>query len=337
MLLILALVVTLFSSSCSPIPVVAKSPPKKVSEKTGLPFGTVITLGGKKMIVISQENEEVRLKPFVIASVVDVKAEAPKGEVKPEWESKTVITEGVKNVQECLNPSGCPQDTKTGECLEGCSEVQKVRVEMTETIIDPEKITSALDQGFRATTDFSEISHVNAILICVPTPLAEGNKPDLSYIRSTLESIRSYLSADQLMVLETTTYPGTTEEEIVPIVESAGFTVGENYFIGYSPEREDPGNPKFSTQTIPKVVSGYSKKCLELTETLYDQIIEKTVPVSSLRVAEMTKILENIHNIISPPQLNQFRLYIFLVVIIFFIKPCHTVNILPLIFYMIFH
>ena len=141
MLLILALVVTLFSSSCSPIPVVAKSPPKKVSEKTGLPFGTVITLGGKKMIVISQENEEVRLKPFVIASVVDVKAEAPKGEVKPEWESKTVITEGVKNVQECLNPSGCPQDTKTGECLEGCSEVQKVRVEMTETIIDPEKIT----------------------------------------------------------------------------------------------------------------------------------------------------------------------------------------------------
>ena len=135
MLIILSLVVIIFSSSCAPYPVVAKIPTNKISEKVGLPFGTVITLGGKKMVVISQENEEVRLKPYTSAIVkpVIVKADLP----KPEWESKTVITEGVKNVQECLNPSGCPQDTKTGECLEGCAEVQKVRVEMRETIINP--------------------------------------------------------------------------------------------------------------------------------------------------------------------------------------------------------
>ena len=125
----------------------AKIPANKISEKKGLPLGTVITLGGKKMVVISQETEEVRLKPFVKSSVVGVKAESPKGvvaespkgEVKPEWESKKVVTKGVKNVQECNRPMGCPQDIKTGECLEGCSE-QKVKIEMTETIIDPEII-----------------------------------------------------------------------------------------------------------------------------------------------------------------------------------------------------
>ena len=140
MLIILSLVVVIFSSSCAPYPVVATIPVNKISEKVGLPFGTVITLGGKKMIVISQENEEVRLKPHTSAIVKPaiVKADLP----KPEWVSKTVVTEGVKNVQECLNLSGCPQDTKTGECLEGCAEVQKVRIEMTETIIDPEKITA---------------------------------------------------------------------------------------------------------------------------------------------------------------------------------------------------
>ena len=140
MLIILSLVVVIFTTSCAK-PLVAGS---SISKQVGLPFGTVLTLGGKKMIVISQENEEVRLKPYT--SVI-AKAENPKIKVtgiisdlpKPEWESKTVITEGVKNVQECLNPSGCPQDTKTGECLEGCTE-QKVRVEMTETIIDPTNI-----------------------------------------------------------------------------------------------------------------------------------------------------------------------------------------------------
>jgi hypothetical protein len=140
MLIILSLVVVIFTTSCAK-PLVAGS---SISSQVGLPFGTVLTLGGKKMVVISQENEEVRLKPY---TPVIVKAENPKIKVtkiisdlpKPEWDSKIVITEGIKNVQECLNPSGCPQDTKTGECLEGCVE-QKVRVEMRETIIDPTNI-----------------------------------------------------------------------------------------------------------------------------------------------------------------------------------------------------
>ena len=137
MLIILVLVVAIFLSSCAPHPVVAKIPTNKISEKVGLPFGTVITLGGKKMVVISQENEEVRLKLFKPETkYTEIISDVP----KPEWESKTVITEGIKNVQECLNPSGCPQDTKTGECLEGCAEVQKVRVEMRETIINPTNI-----------------------------------------------------------------------------------------------------------------------------------------------------------------------------------------------------
>ena len=174
--------------------------------------------------------------------------------------------------------------------------------------IKQEKIKSALGQGFRATTNFSEIENVNVILICVPTPLTEGNEPDLSYVQSTLKTIQPHLKENQLLILESTTYPGTTEEEIVPVIQNAGFKVGENFFVGYSPEREDPGNPKFSTQTIPKVVSGYSKKCLELTNALYGQIIEKTVPVSSLRVAEMTKILENIHRAVNIGLVNELKM-----------------------------
>ena len=174
--------------------------------------------------------------------------------------------------------------------------------------IKQEKIKSALGQGFRATTNFSDIENVNVILICVPTPLAEGNEPDLSYVKSTLKTIQPHLKENQLLILESTTYPGTTEEEIVPVVQNAGFKVGENFFVGYSPEREDPGNPKFSTQTIPKVVSGYSEKCLELTNALYGQIIEKTVPVSSLRVAEMTKILENIHRAVNIGLVNELKM-----------------------------
>jgi len=174
--------------------------------------------------------------------------------------------------------------------------------------IKQEKIKSALGQGFRATTNFSEIENVNVILICVPTPLTEGNEPDLSYVQSTLKTIQPHLKENQLLILESTTYPGTTEEEIVPVVQNAGFKVGENFFVGYSPEREDPGNPKFSTKTIPKVVSGYSEKCLELTNALYGQIIEKTVPVSSLRVAEMTKILENIHRAVNIGLVNELKM-----------------------------
>jgi len=188
--------------------------------------------------------------------------------------------------------------------------------------IAAEKIKTAVKNGFKATTDFREIANVEAILICVPTPLGLHNEPDLSYIRGTLESINPHLRENQLLILESTTYPGTTEEEIVSFVESvknlparrsgnedgSRFTIGENFFVGYSPEREDPGNKDFSTKTIPKVVSGHTENCLELTKILYDQIVDQTVPVSSPKVAEMTKILENIYRAVNIGLVNELKM-----------------------------
>jgi UDP-N-acetyl-D-glucosamine dehydrogenase len=180
-------------------------------------------------------------------------------------------------------------------------------------------ISAMANNGFTATTDFRKIANVDVIIICVPTPLGVHNEPDLSYIHGTLENIKPHLRENQLLILESTTYPGTTEEILVPFIESIPvsslithhsslFTIGENFFIGYSPEREDPGNKNFTTKTIPKVVSGVTKNCLELTKTLYDQIVDRTVPVSSPKVAEMTKILENIHRAVNIGLVNELKM-----------------------------
>tara|TARA_B110000438_G_scaffold234431_1_gene230835 strand:- start:5953 stop:7284 length:1332 start_codon:yes stop_codon:yes gene_type:complete len=180
-------------------------------------------------------------------------------------------------------------------------------------------ISKMANNGFIATTDFSEISKVDAIIICVPTPLGVHNEPDLSYIHGTLENIKPHLRENQLLVLESTTYPGTTEEILVPFIESihqtssmlhdtSKFSLGENFYVGYSPEREDPGNKNFTTKIIPRVVSGYTDNCLELTKALYDQIVDQTVPVSSLRVAEMIKILENIHRAVNIGLVNELKM-----------------------------
>ena len=185
--------------------------------------------------------------------------------------------------------------------------------------ITEDSIASMANNGFTATADYSEIANVDAIIICVPTPLGVHNEPDLSYITGTLENIKPYIKENQLLVLESTTYPGTTEEEIVPFIKSilnpspithhsSLFTIGKNFFIGYSPEREDPGNKDFTTKTIPKVVSGVTQNCLELTKTLYDQIVDKTVPVSSPKVAEMTKIMENIHRAVNIGLVNELKI-----------------------------
>jgi len=185
--------------------------------------------------------------------------------------------------------------------------------------IKEDNIASMSNNGFIATSDFSIIAELDAIIICVPTPLGAHNEPDLSYIHGTLESIKPFLKENQLLILESTTYPGTTEEIIVPFVESivdlsratsyaSRFSIGENFFIGYSPEREDPGNQNFTTKTIPKVVSGVTQNCLELTNALYDQIVDKTVPVSSPRVAEMTKIMENIQRAVNIGLVNELKM-----------------------------
>ena len=185
--------------------------------------------------------------------------------------------------------------------------------------IKEDDISAMSNNGFTATTDFSEITNVDVIILCVPTPLGVHNEPDLSYIHGTLKNIKPHLKENQLLILESTTYPGTTEEILVPFIESIPdsslithhsslFTIGENFFIGYSPEREDPGNKNYTIKTIPKVVSGYTKNCLELTKTLYDQIVNQTVPVSSPKVAEMTKIMENIHRAVNIGLVNELKM-----------------------------
>tara|TARA_Y100001980_G_C14554102_1_gene340234 strand:- start:1244 stop:2554 length:1311 start_codon:yes stop_codon:yes gene_type:complete len=162
--------------------------------------------------------------------------------------------------------------------------------------------------GFKSTTDFEIIKNIDVIVICVPTPLGVHNEPDLSYIHNTLDLISPNLKNEQILVLESTTYPGTTEDEIVPRLEKIGFKIGDNFFVGYSPEREDPGNKEFTTKNIPKVVSGHTPICLDLTNKVYEQIVDKTVPVSSPKVAEMTKILENIHRAVNIGLVNELKM-----------------------------
>jgi UDP-N-acetyl-D-glucosamine dehydrogenase len=161
---------------------------------------------------------------------------------------------------------------------------------------------------FDVTDDFSRLTEPDCILICVPTPLTEKKEPDLQYIEKTTDSIRSCLRKGQLIVLESTTYPGTTEELVLPKLESTGLKVGKDFFLGYSPEREDPGNKGFTTSQIPKVVSGITPSCKKAAISLYRQAIQKVVPVSSPRVAELTKLLENIYRSVNIALVNELKM-----------------------------
>jgi UDP-N-acetyl-D-glucosamine dehydrogenase len=158
------------------------------------------------------------------------------------------------------------------------------------------------------TDDFSRLKKPDCILVCVPTPLTEKKEPDLQYIEKTTDSIRSHLRKGQLIVLESTTYPGTTEELILPKLESTGLKIGKDFFLGYSPEREDPGNKRFTTHEIPKVVAGVTPSCKKMVTTLYSQVIQKVVLVSSPRVAELTKLLENIYRGVNIALVNELKM-----------------------------
>jgi UDP-N-acetyl-D-glucosamine dehydrogenase len=158
------------------------------------------------------------------------------------------------------------------------------------------------------THDFSRLSEPDCILICVPTPLTEKKEPDLQYIERTSQSIRKHLRKDQLVVLESTSYPGTTEELVLPLLLQTGFKVGKDFFLAFSPEREDPGNKRFTTHTIPKVVAGVTPACKKIAVFLYGQIIRKVVPVSSPRVAELTKLLENIYRSVNIALVNELKM-----------------------------
>ena len=174
--------------------------------------------------------------------------------------------------------------------------------------ISSELVRKAVDNSFEATTDFSRISEVDAIILCVPTPLNKYREPDLSFVVDTTDAIVPFLRRGQVISLESTTYPGTTDEELLPRVESNGLTVGKDIYLVYSPEREDPGNPNFTTRTIPKVCGGYSDACLQVGLALYGQVIDKVISVSSTRVAEFTKLLENIHRAVNIGLLNELKI-----------------------------
>ncbi len=210
--------------------------------------------------------------------------------------------------------------------------------------ISEDKIIRAVSSGkFTSTTDFSRIPEADALIICVPTPLDEHREPDMSYIVNTAKVISENMRDGQIVVLESTTYPGTTDEILLPMFENAPLTqaklkhanmkeeilevsikddnqfgkngnepkkfeVGKDFFLAFSPEREDPNNESYSTSTIPKVVGGVTPKCLEIAVELYNKVIVKTVPVSSTRVAEATKLLENIYRSINIALVNELKM-----------------------------
>lgn len=174
--------------------------------------------------------------------------------------------------------------------------------------ISAESIATSLKSGFEATAEFSRASEADALIICVPTPLNKYREPDLSFVTETTDSLVPYLRAGQVISLESTTYPGTTDEELKPRVESTGLKVGQDIFLIFSPEREDPGNPNFTTQTIPKVCGGVTADCLEAGIALYEQVIDQVVPVSSTRTAELTKLLENIHRAVNIGLVNEMKI-----------------------------
>jgi UDP-N-acetyl-D-glucosamine dehydrogenase len=174
--------------------------------------------------------------------------------------------------------------------------------------ISDQSIAAANAAGMECSIDFSRAGEPDALILCVPTPLNKYREPDLSYVITTIESFVPYLRAGQVVSLESTTYPGTTEEELLPRVSSGGLTVGEDIFLIYSPEREDPGNASFTTNTIPKVVGGHTPACLEVGKALYGQAIDRIVPVSSTKAAEMTKLLENIHRAVNIGLVNEMKI-----------------------------
>jgi UDP-N-acetyl-D-glucosamine dehydrogenase len=161
---------------------------------------------------------------------------------------------------------------------------------------------------FSATSDFARLAEADCIIICVPTPLSEKMEPDLLYIEKTAHQVGENMERGQLIVLESTTYPGTTEEILLPKFRARGWREGEDFFLAYSPEREDPGNRDYTTKSIPKVVAGVTRNCQKVAKSLYGQVIDEVVVVSSTRAAEMTKLLENIYRSVNIALVNELKI-----------------------------
>ena len=199
-----------------------------------------------------------------------------------------------------------------------CQKVEKLSAGSSYIVrIPATEIQAANKKGFQATTDFSRISEMDAVIICVPTPLDDHHEPDTSFIEATAKSIAPHLRPGQLVVLESTTYPGTTEELLVPVLENnargikaaRGKEIADNeFYVAFSPEREDPGNDTVARRDIPKVVGGLNAKATELASALYGSIFNRAVSVSTPAVAEMTKLLENIYRCVNIALVNELKL-----------------------------
>ncbi|MHB1657611.1 MAG: nucleotide sugar dehydrogenase [Burkholderiales bacterium] len=188
-------------------------------------------------------------------------------------------------------------EKKVSSLKEGKSYIKHIYSEIIQGILP----------NFTPTTDFSKLSEMDAIIICVPTPLDKHREPDMTYVFETAKTIAKHLKKGQLITLESTTYPGTTDEDVKRILEATGFLAGKDFFLAFSPEREDPNNKNYTTREIPKIVGGYTKECLETAKALYDTIIEKTIPVSSTKVAESAKLLENIYRAVNIALVNELK------------------------------
>jgi UDP-N-acetyl-D-glucosamine dehydrogenase len=175
--------------------------------------------------------------------------------------------------------------------------------------VEEEELTSLIQSGrLRATLDYSLLKDIDAISICVPTPLNKTKDPDVSYILNAANKISKFIHAKQLIVLESTTYPGTTRELILPILEEAGLKVGEDFYLAFSPERIDPGNKFYNTRNTPKIVAGITSKCTEVAKLLYQQVIDTMVPVSSTEIAEVVKLLENTFRSVNIALVNEIAI-----------------------------
>jgi UDP-N-acetyl-D-glucosamine dehydrogenase len=192
------------------------------------------------------------------------------------------------------------QESKVAKLNAGESYVQDVPNQALRPLVESEK--------FHATTDFSAVADLDTINIAVPTPLRKTKDPDMSFIVSACQEIAKYFGSGKLVILESTTYPGTTDELVLPMLERPGLKVGEQFFLCFSPERVDPGNPQFQTANIPKVVGGITPACTRLGALFYSQALEKVVPVSSTGVAEMVKLLENTFRMINIGLANEIAL-----------------------------
>jgi UDP-N-acetyl-D-glucosamine dehydrogenase len=204
--------------------------------------------------------------------------------------------------QKDMSVLGFDIDTEKIKCInEGRPYIKHLGKEMMQSLAGSDRCD--------ATSNFSRLSEADALLMCVPTPLNKYREPDMEYVESTCHTVGRHLRKGQLVILESTTYPGTTEDLIIPILESrSGLTAGEDFYVAYSPEREDPGNPDFNTAKIPKVVGGHGEDALKLACALYDTAIVQTVPVSDTKTAEAVKITENVFRSVNIALVNELKI-----------------------------